>query len=179
MSNEHLNDLAVYQPRKVGERRILELTASLPGRAAVEAREADGDTPAVEAQPAVPGRVGLRVEVEVPDAMAWAMAEARAQESLAAIRQNSVALTHYGLDAKAVSDQEFLALVKLITAVETFMVVVKDWNFAFEVAEGGAAVKAPINAVTVCDLMADTQVRGAWMVQLEGLTPLERAEGNG
>lgn len=147
-------ELAVYAPRTAGELRIAVLQ---PG---------DGKNPP------------LAVKFAVPDYLDVCKADAKAADAMAAIREASGHLGVYGLKDRKIPDDDLLALSRLVSSVETAMLLWKDWNFA-EVPKGNKkAVKLELTPANVLRLLEDAGCRAAWLAHYDNASPLERAEGN-
>lgn len=163
---------AVFGPRAAGQRRRAVLQEGL-------AEIRDGDLVLREEQPP------LVVEFVVPDAVLMAKAEAAASEAMSHIRRTASHLATYGLSDAGVSPDDVPALARIVTAIETAVLLWKDWNFA-ELAtdEAGVlldppqAVEVVITPANVARLLEDANIRAAWSAHLDAASPLERAEGN-
>lgn len=132
------------------------------------------------------GPLPLVVEFVVPDGLQLAQAESAAARSMLHIRESATALGDYGLNQSPLSESELSALARIIAAVETAMVLWRDWNYAEypPSADGqgpdlsAAPVKQKLTRDKVCRVLSDPAVRGSWLTHLDHVSPLERAEGN-
>lgn len=161
--DDALNSLAVFRRRVPGEARVVSLQAAVEG-----------------------GPPPITVRFIVPDGLQLAQAEAAAATSLGHIRESATALGEYGLNQTPVSESELSALARIIAAVESAALLWKDWNYAeFPPVPKGQErdpdaqpVKQKLTRDKICRVLSDPQVRAAWLVHLDGVSPLERDEGN-
>lgn len=145
--------LAVFRRRVAGETRIRALDSA--------------DPPAV-------------IKFVVPDPLMIAEYEAAAQQAMETVRKTPAYLDRYGLKAEAdLTDSKVAGLSRIVVAVESAVLLWKDWNIADPgEGEGGTPVKRPMTAANIAALLGDQNLRAAWMMHLDDASPMERAEGN-
>ncbi|MEH0194574.1 hypothetical protein V7S57_02445 [Caulobacter sp. CCNWLY153] len=135
-----------------------------PGRLEIAVLQ-DGDPP-------------LAVEFEAPsDGVTPAKAEAKAGEALHHIRASRQGLARYGY-ATGLQAEDLPGLTRLALAVESAILSWKRWNYAVQEADGEFRIQ-PLTAENIGQVLADPDIRAAWMAHWANATGLERDEGNG
>ena len=126
------------------------------------------------------GEPPITIAFVIPDGLMSSRIEAEAARALAAVRLTPATLARYGLTAEGeLAENQLAALSRLVTAVESAILLWRDWNIHDPPPdEGGAPVKRGLTSVNIAELLSDTNLRAAWMVQLDAASPLDRSEGN-
>ncbi len=160
--------LAVYRRRPVGEVLTAEIEGGMPPR------------PPSDAEPqGHPGLPALVVRFRVPGPEDLAVIEARCREAMVNLIQGRGSENRYGLAAEGVMDENTIsALSPFIAAVESAAQLFKDWNLGFA-GPDGRVLKEALSPQAIAELFRGRPLaRAGWMLQYDGVSPLERAEGN-
>lgn len=150
----NVNDypLAVYRPRPTGE-----ITVEIEG----------GDDTAPP----------LVVRFRVPGPEDQAVIEARCRDAMLNLLQGKGVEARYGFGFGPVDENAVAALSPFVSAVESAAALITDWNYALA---GDPPSKVEITPQTIATLFRGRPAaRSGWVLQYEGASPLERAEGNG
>ncbi len=117
----------------------------------------------------------LAVEFVIPDQLMVAEFETAAHAAMATIRDTPGFLRRYGLDREGqLTDQSILAMSRIATAVESAVLLWKQWNAA----DPDTGEVRPLEPEHISLVLGDPNVRAAWMIHLDQASPLERIEGN-
>lgn len=132
------------------------------------------------------GKDPLIVDFAVPDGIMLAEAESAAGQAMAQLQQDKILADRYGVTGRTFTDAEIMALSRVLVAVETAIKLWTGWNYALLVPrptkddpDAAAVEPQTLSPATIAQLLIDEpNIRAAWTIHLDAVSPLERAEGN-